>query len=107
MDSDVWSFYAQYDDWPFPARWRETRDLDPSKLGRMAIDAGQPVRLRYMQPAGRASMRMAPRPRTGKRQRALATACGVSPDVFVGVERAYLSGNGNDLITALRVAESM
>jgi hypothetical protein len=21
-DFDVWSFYAQYDDWPFPARWR-------------------------------------------------------------------------------------
>jgi hypothetical protein len=24
-DFDVWSFYAQYDDWPFPARWRGTR----------------------------------------------------------------------------------
>ncbi len=23
-DFDVWSFYAQYDDWPFPARWRGT-----------------------------------------------------------------------------------
>lgn len=21
-DFDVWSFYAQYDDWPFPPRWR-------------------------------------------------------------------------------------
>ena len=21
-DFDAWSFYAQYDDWPFPARWR-------------------------------------------------------------------------------------
>jgi hypothetical protein len=31
-DFDVWSFYAQYDDWPFPARWRGTRDFGPSKL---------------------------------------------------------------------------
>jgi hypothetical protein len=21
-DFDVWSFYAQYDDWPFPVRWQ-------------------------------------------------------------------------------------
>jgi len=33
-DFDVWSFYAQYDDWPFPPRWRGTRDFGPSKFGR-------------------------------------------------------------------------
>ena len=33
-DFDVWSFYAQHDDWPFPARWRGTRDFGPSKFGR-------------------------------------------------------------------------
>jgi len=33
-DFDVWSFYAQLDDWPFPARWRGTRDFGPSKFGR-------------------------------------------------------------------------
>jgi hypothetical protein len=38
-DFDVWSFYAQYDDWPFPARWRGTRDFGPSKLGRYPRDA--------------------------------------------------------------------
>jgi len=31
-DFDVWSFYAQYDDWPFPARWRGTRDFGPLKV---------------------------------------------------------------------------
>ena len=33
-DFDVWSFYAQHEDWPFPARWRGTRDFGPSKFGR-------------------------------------------------------------------------
>jgi hypothetical protein len=37
-DFDVWSFYAQYDDWPFPARWRGTRDSGPSKFGRYPAD---------------------------------------------------------------------
>lgn len=37
-DFDVWSFYAQHDDWPFPARWRGTRDFGPSKFGRYSGD---------------------------------------------------------------------
>jgi hypothetical protein len=37
-DFDVWSFYAQLDDWPFPARWRGTRDFGPSKFGRYSGD---------------------------------------------------------------------
>ena len=37
-DFDVWSFYTQYDDWPFPARWRGTRDFGPSKFGRYPGD---------------------------------------------------------------------
>jgi hypothetical protein len=37
-DFDVWSFYAQYDDWPFPARWRGTRNFGPSKFGRYPGD---------------------------------------------------------------------
>ena len=37
-DFDVWSFYAQYDDWPFPARWRGTRDFGPSRFGRCSSD---------------------------------------------------------------------
>jgi hypothetical protein len=37
-DFDVWSFYAQYDDWPFPARWRGTRDFGPSRFGRYSSD---------------------------------------------------------------------
>jgi hypothetical protein len=37
-DFDVWSFYAQCDDWPFPARWRGTRDFGPSKFGRYPGD---------------------------------------------------------------------
>jgi hypothetical protein len=37
-DFDVWSFYAQYDDWSFPARWRGTRDCGPSKFGRYPGD---------------------------------------------------------------------
>jgi hypothetical protein len=28
-DFDVWSSYAQYEDWPFPARWRGTRTSVP------------------------------------------------------------------------------
>ncbi len=37
-DFDVWSFYAQHGDWPFPARWRGTRDFGPSKFGRYPGD---------------------------------------------------------------------
>lgn len=37
-DFDVWSFYAADDDWPFPARWRATRDFGPSKFGRYPGD---------------------------------------------------------------------
>jgi len=37
-DFDVRSFYARYDDWPFPARWRGTRDFGPSKFGRYPRD---------------------------------------------------------------------
>ena len=37
-DFDVWSFYAQDGDWPFPARWRGTRDFGPSKFGRYRDD---------------------------------------------------------------------
>ncbi len=40
-DFDVWSFYAQHDDWPFPARWRGTRDFGPSKFGRYPADPPQ------------------------------------------------------------------
>jgi hypothetical protein len=37
-DFDVWSFYAQYGDWPFPPRWRGTRDFGPSRFGRYPGD---------------------------------------------------------------------
>jgi hypothetical protein len=37
-DFDVWSFYAQHNDWPFPARWRGTRDFGSSKFGRYPGD---------------------------------------------------------------------
>ena len=37
-DFDIWSFYAQHEDWPFPARWRGTRDFGPSKFGRYPDD---------------------------------------------------------------------
>jgi hypothetical protein len=37
-DFDIWSFYAQYDDWPFPPRWRGTRDFGSSKFGRYPGD---------------------------------------------------------------------
>jgi hypothetical protein len=37
-DFDVWSFYAEDDGQPFPARWRETRDFRPSKFGRYPDD---------------------------------------------------------------------
>ena len=37
-DFDVWSFYAADDDWPFPARWRGTRDFGASKFGRYPDD---------------------------------------------------------------------
>ena len=56
-DFDVWSFYAQYDDWPFPARWRGTRDFGPSKFGRYP---GDPPR--YSGQARRSSRALASRP---------------------------------------------
>jgi hypothetical protein len=37
-DFDVWSFYAEDGEWPFPARWRGTRDFGPSKSGRYPND---------------------------------------------------------------------
>ena len=37
-DFDVWSFYAQHEEWPFPTRWRGTRDFGPSKFGRYPGD---------------------------------------------------------------------
>ncbi len=40
-DFDVWSFYAQLADWPFPSRWRGTRDFGPSKFGRHPHDPPQ------------------------------------------------------------------
>ncbi|WP_033341444.1 hypothetical protein [Catenuloplanes japonicus] len=42
-DFDVWSFYAQHSDWPFPPRWRGTRDFGPSKFGRYLHDPPQYV----------------------------------------------------------------
>jgi len=33
-DFDVWSFYAEHDDGPFPYRWRGTADFGPSRFGR-------------------------------------------------------------------------
>ena len=38
-DLDVWSFYAERDDGPFPYRWRGTADYGPSKFGRYPHDA--------------------------------------------------------------------
>lgn len=37
-DFDIWSFYAQLDDWPFPGRWRGTMDFGLSKFGRYSGD---------------------------------------------------------------------
>ncbi|HZR54804.1 MAG TPA: hypothetical protein VFB06_35555 [Streptosporangiaceae bacterium] len=37
-DFDVWSFYAQRSDGPFPYRWRGTADYGPSKFGRFPGD---------------------------------------------------------------------
>ena len=37
-DFDVWSFYAERPDGPFPARWRGTADFGPSKFGRFPSD---------------------------------------------------------------------
>lgn len=37
-DFDVWSFYAERDDGPFPYRWRGTADFGPSKFGRYPGD---------------------------------------------------------------------
>ena len=40
-DFGVWSFYARYADWPFPARWRGTRDFGSSRSARYP---GDPLR---------------------------------------------------------------
>jgi hypothetical protein len=37
-DFDVWSFYAERDDGPFPYRWRGTADFGPSRFGRWPHD---------------------------------------------------------------------
>ena len=37
-DFDVWSFYAEHPDGPFPARWRGTADFGPLKFGRFPGD---------------------------------------------------------------------
>jgi hypothetical protein len=37
-DFDVWSFYAERDDGPFPYRWNGTGDFGPSKFGRWPHD---------------------------------------------------------------------
>jgi hypothetical protein len=37
-DLDVWTFYAEHADGPFPARWRTTADFGPSHLGRWSGD---------------------------------------------------------------------
>jgi len=37
-DFDVWSFYAERPDGPFPARWSGTADFGPSKFGRSSGD---------------------------------------------------------------------
>ena len=37
-DFDVWSFYAERGDGPFPYRWRGTADYGPSKFGRYPDD---------------------------------------------------------------------
>ena len=37
-DFDVWSFYAELAGWPFPPRWRGTRDFGPSKFRRYPGD---------------------------------------------------------------------
>ena len=37
-DFDVWSFYAQRNDGPFPYRWRATADFGPSRFGRYPHD---------------------------------------------------------------------
>jgi hypothetical protein len=38
-DFDVWSFYAERRDGPFPYRWRGTADYGPSKFGRHPDDS--------------------------------------------------------------------
>ncbi len=58
-DFDVWSFYAQRADGPFPYRWRGTADYGPSKFGRYPDDppsfAGRRLgaRLRSLSPPTR------------------------------------------------------
>lgn len=80
-DFDVWSFYAQYDDWPFPARWRGTRDFGPSKFGRYPGD---------------------PPPYSGRRVdllgRSLPAERGADPAVVV---RRYLAARRTDSAKAL------
>src|ERR1700722_12622544 len=61
-----------------------------AEFSRIAIDAGQAFRLRYLQPAVGANVRMSPRSRTDEKQRAIAAAGGNPLDVLVGMERAHL-----------------
>jgi hypothetical protein len=37
-DFDIWSFYAERTDGPFPARWRGTADFGHSRFGRLPGD---------------------------------------------------------------------
>jgi hypothetical protein len=40
-DFDVWSFYAELDGWPFPPRWRGTRDFGPRQRAGSATRASR------------------------------------------------------------------
>jgi len=63
---------SQYDDWPFPARWRGTRDFGPSKFGRYP---GDPARY------------------SGRRVDFLGRSLPVRPDAdLAAVLRSYLAG---------------
>jgi hypothetical protein len=55
-DLDVWSFYTHLDDWPFPARWRGTREFGPSRLGRYPGDPPQYVGRRVEVPRAAAAI---------------------------------------------------
>jgi hypothetical protein len=38
-DLDVWTFFAEHESGPFPARWRTTADFGQSQLGRHPLEA--------------------------------------------------------------------
>jgi hypothetical protein len=63
----------------------------------VAVDARKPIGLRHIQPGMRTAVRVASATCAGKGHRAILTAGQDSPDVFVGVEWAYLSENGHDI----------